>query len=323
MPTMKRFLRSVLVFNPASGRGRAAARAQDFAAAFQNRFGTAITLRPTASRQDIRVAASETASEYDLQVFMGGDGTVSHALQGLSELSQFQPLDRPVGLLPAGSGNSFLRDFGLVNYEAARDALLDALQADESMPVDTGLLTFAPPAGARAGQPAHRICFHYWGVGLVCDITAQAMRMRSLGSLNYVVAAICQILMHRMYHLRITVDGVSEDVECNFVSVSNSRFAGGAMMIAPPVRINDGRLFLVIPRLRSRLQMLWAMPKIFRGQHLNLPRVEWRFVSEVKIKQDQPLVFNVDGELESGYNPSISIRPAFWHAYLSPTRLLD
>ena len=253
---------------------------------------------------------------------MGGDGTVSLALQGLCEASHFQPLERPVGLLPAGSGNSFLRDFGLVHYEAAREALLDALEAEQSMPVDMGVLTFSPPASAPAELASPRICFHYWGVGLVCDITAQAMRLRRLGSINYVVAAISQILTHRLYRLHVTVDGVTEDIECNFVSVSNSRFAGGAMMIAPPVRINDGRLLLVIPRLRSRLAMLWAMPKIFWGWHLNHPRVEWRFVKEVKIEQDQPLVFNVDGELESGYNPSISIRPAFWRVHLSPTKLL-
>ena len=75
-------------------------------------------LRPTSSLSDLRIAVQETA-RYDRQIFMGGDGTISHALQGLSEQSDFQPLARPVGLLPAGSGNSFLREFEIFDYETA------------------------------------------------------------------------------------------------------------------------------------------------------------------------------------------------------------
>ena len=98
--------RGVLIYNPAAGRRKASSRAADFAASYRKRFGSELTLRPTKSLDDLRQAARQTAGVFDLQIIMGGDGTISEALQGLCELSDFQPLGRPVGLLPAGSGNS-------------------------------------------------------------------------------------------------------------------------------------------------------------------------------------------------------------------------
>ena len=232
-------------------------------------------------------------------------------------------MPQPVGLLPAGSGNSFLRDFGITDYETAREALIEALENQATTPIDMGLIRYTPSDPGESKAVTRRICFHFFGVGLVCDIAHQAMRMRYLGSFNYTAAAMAKILAHHPYRLRVTVDGRTEDVECNFLTVSNTRYTGGSMLIAPPARVNDGRLFLLVSRIRSRFEILRMMPKIFQGRHLDHPGAEGRFVSEVHIEQEQPLMFNVDGELEVGRNLSISVLPSFWKVFLAPERLLD
>ncbi len=320
---MNNAARSILIYNPASGRKKAGPRAADFAETYRRRFGKELVLRPTRSLEDLRHAAREAAHAFDLQIIMGGDGTISEALQGLSESANFEPLPQPVGLLPAGSGNSFLRDFGITDYETARDALLEALETQVATPIDMGLIRYTPTKIGESNDLNRRICFHFFGVGLVCDIADQAMRMRYLGSLNYTAAALGKILTHRLYRLRVTIDGVTEDVECNFLTVSNTRYTGGSMMIAPPAHVNDGRLFLLISRIRSRFEILRMMPKIFQGHHLDHPGAEGRFVSEVHIEHEQPLMFNVDGELDVGRRLSISVLPSFWKVFLTPERLLD
>jgi YegS/Rv2252/BmrU family lipid kinase len=320
---MNNAARSILIYNPASGRKKAGSRAVDFAENYRQRFGTELVLRPTRSLEDLRNAARESARAFDLQIIMGGDGTISEALQGLSESADFQPLPRPVGLLPAGSGNSFLRDFGITDYATAREALLESLETQATTPIDMGLIRHIPSEAGASNEGIRRICFHFFGVGLVCDIADQAMRMRYLGSLNYTAAALGKILAHRPYRLRVTVDGVTEDVVCNFLTVSNTRYTGGSMMIAPPARVNDGRLFLLISRIQSRFEILRMMPKIFQGRHLDHPGAEGRFVSEVHIEREQPLMFNVDGELRVGRKLSISVLPSFWKVFLPSERLLN
>ena len=62
-----------LVYNPGSGRGRGEKTAHRFAQDWKDKFGTEVTLRPTRSYEDIRVAAKETFDPEGIQIFMGGD----------------------------------------------------------------------------------------------------------------------------------------------------------------------------------------------------------------------------------------------------------
>ena len=111
---------------------------------------------------------------------MGGDGTFSECLQGLAELHNFQPLPTPVGLLPGGSGNSFLRDFDAHTYEAARDSIFEAVENQETIPVDIGLCSyqeFNAQDPETPGKALQRLSFNIWGLGLIAEIAALAIKM--------------------------------------------------------------------------------------------------------------------------------------------------
>jgi diacylglycerol kinase (ATP) len=152
-----------------------------------------------------------------------------------------------------------------------------------------------------------------WGVGLVASITRLAVRLRRLGPANYTVAALLKILAHRPQRLRLAIDGEpEEEVLCDFLTLSNSRFTGGRMELAPPVRVDDGRLFLVCPQVGSRLALLRLFPSLFRGDHLEDSRVRSHFVRQLEVLSDEPLLMNIDGELELGIRPSLRLMPAFW-----------
>lgn len=328
--------RAVLIYNPNSGRGKAAMRATDFFQHWEDRAGTELRLRPTRSLADIRVAAREVQPG-ELPIFMGGDGTLSESLQGLAEGSNFQPLvDRPVGFLPGGTGNSFLRDFGITDYDAARDALLAAIAGQQTLAVDAGIVEYTPvpdaknsqrsgstqaPAGSGNGERSRRITMNIWAVGLIPDITELAIRMRAIGSLNYSVASLIKLLGHKPQRLRVKVDGAEREVDCNFICISNSRFTGGAMEIAPAVRVNDGRLFYLCPQVKGRLQSFGLFPSIFKGKHIEHPHIDTEFVRSIALERSEPFLMNVDGELERGLNPAVTIQPGFFKLYMDPARI--
>lgn len=318
-------IRGALVFNPGSGKGKAGERALDFAAAWQAKFGNELTLRPTRSREDIRVAARETRAPGVIQIFMGGDGTLSESIQGLAEAESFQPLPEPVGLLPGGTGNSFLRDFGIIDYNAAKAALLEAVERKSSVRVDAGIITYLECTKEKPerGRETKRITFNIWGIGLISNITVMAVKMRFLGALNYSLAGLIKILTHRPDTLKVRIDGNEEELLCNLVTISNSRYTGGAMEIAPDIRVNDGKLFLVCPQITSRLQLLQTFPKIFKGDHVNNPAIRTQFIQEFKVTREDPFIMNVDGELELGYDPTVKMHPGFIQVYMPQERLSD
>lgn len=320
---------AVLIYNPNSGRGKAATLATDFFQHWEDRTGTRLRLRPTRSLADIRVAAAEI-QEHELPIFMGGDGTLSESLQGLAETASFAPLSRPIGFLPGGTGNSFLRDFGITGYASARDALLGAIAGNQSLGVDVGMIEYSrvsPNAKAAddeapsGDQTVRRLSMNIFAVGLISDITALAIRMRALGSFNYTLASLIKLLFHRPYRYHLRVDGKSRDVDCNLVCVSNSRFTGGAMEIAPEVRVNDGRLFWLCPQIKGRLAAFGLFPSIFKGTHINHPQIETDFIRQLTIECETALLMNIDGELESGWNPTISVQPGYFQLYMDPERL--
>ncbi len=316
-------VQGILVFNPGSGKGKAGQRALDFADAWKNKFDTELTLRPTRSREDIRVAAKETRTPGRIQIFMGGDGTLSESIQGLAEDAGFKPLTDPIGLLPGGTGNSFLRDFGITDYESAKVALLEAVERRGVINVDAGIISYLECTREKPerGRPTRRIMFNIWGIGLISNITVLAVKMRFLGSLNYTIAALAKIFTHRPDTLKVKIDGHAEELVCNLITVSNSRYTGGAMEIAPEIRVNDGKLFLVCPQISSRIQLLQTFPNIFKGGHVNNPSIRTQFIKEFAVTREDPFIMNVDGEVELGYDPTLKIHPGYFRVFMPPERL--
>ena len=317
---------AVLIFNPKSGRGKATLRAKDFADNWKAKTGNELRLRATRSLEDIRVASRETYSNDDneLQIFMGGDGTLSESLQGVAERNRFRPDRKPVGFLPGGTGNSFLRDFGITTYERARDCLLTAIELDSILNIDVNQITYNrvnPENPGIPGEETNRISFNIWGIGLISDITELAIRMRSIGALNYSVASIAKLLSHTPWEAKVKIDGEEQTLMCNMITVSNSRYTGGAMEIAPQVRVNDGKLFLIVTQFQSRLKLLTTFPVIFKGKHVDNPHILTRFIREFSVERKPPFIMNIDGELETGFNPRLAVRPGFFRLFMPLDRL--
>lgn len=319
-------MQGVLIFNPKSGKGKATQRAADFSERWKAKFGTELSLRPTRSLQDIRVAARETFEGQGYQIFMGGDGTLSESLQGLAEHTNFTPFREPIGFLPGGTGNSFLRDFDINDYETARDALFSALEQKSFMDIDSGIVTYkkiGKDHPESPGEETRRITFNIWGVGLIANITELAIKMRSIGSMNYTVASLLKLMSHKPWTAHAVIDGKQEEFLCNMITVHNSRFTGGAMEIAPTVRVNDGKLFLIVLQSESRGKLFKAFPQIFKGTHVDNPEVRTEFIQELKLEHKRPFVMNIDGELETGWNPGLKIHPKFFRLFMPPERVVS
>lgn len=309
---------AVLIFNPNSGKGQAKVRATDFSEKWKFFTGTELRLRPTSSLADIRVAAKETYNDKELQIFMGGDGTLSESIQGISEKLGFQGLQaKPVGFLPGGTGNSFLRDFEIKNYTTARDFLFSSLETNSIINIDAAIITYNKVnSDYSQGNETKRIMFNIWGVGLISDITKLAIRMRKIGSANYTIASLIKLLSHKPYKFRTVIDGIEENVKCNMVTVCNSRYTGGEMKMAPHIRVNDGKLFLISPMFKSRIKLFATFPKIFKGEHVNHPNIKTGFIKNIEVHHDKPLWMNIDGELEHGFNPRMKIHPSYFKIYM-------
>lgn len=230
-------------------------------------------------------------------VSVGGDGTTFEVINGLFPEAEGESVE--LGLLPLGTGNSFLRDFAIMNPEAA----LAALRGWSARPVDIVRATH------EGGS------FHYLnliGLGFTAragDLTNR--RFKALGPAGYVAAVLVSVA-----GLRKPVDPIKiDDADWGdarpavFLVFSNSKYTGGAMMMAPKADPTDGFLDVIRAGDIGRLSLVKTFPKIFAGRHVEHPRVEQQRAKKVEFLEPREQPVMVDGEIMHLALQSLEVRP--------------
>lgn len=290
--------RWLAIVNPAAGGGRCGERA-----------GAALeTLRRGGMEIDeVRTEAPGHATELARRAWaegrkrflaVGGDGTTFEILNGLFPRSgEGEP--PTVGMLPLGTGNSFLRDFGIEGADAAMRALLRS----QAHPCD--LLRID-----HAGGVLHSI--NIVGVGFSADAGALTnRRYKHLGVAGYVIAVLRTALGLRAPIFPLRIDGGALDARpAILLSFCNSRCTAGTMRMAPHAEVSDGMLDVIRIGPRSRLSFVSAFPSIFAGRHVEKEGVEEARAKRVELELDREVETMIDGEVLPLRLRSIEVVPA-------------
>lgn len=213
---------------------------------------------------------------------IGGDGTVHEAADGLMRCGGGAI---PLGLIPAGSGNTMHQHLKCLEPETAAERIV----AGETIPLDVIRVT-------TQRETVH--CVNIVGWAGVADINHTAERLRWLGPSRYALAALWHILWIKHRRATLTLDGLAIDDDFLFAIACNGKFTGKGMLIAPQAELSDGKMDVVVVRRASRGQMLALFQKIFNGSHLSMPCVEYHQVRQFSIASQTHDVLDLDGEMK-------------------------
>ncbi len=294
-------MRTLLVVNPAAGHGhgrkvferlepRLRSAVPDLEVRFSEHAGHAVEIGRDAAR-----------AGYDRLLCLGGDGTPYELINGL--YGEGRPARRPeIGQIPAGTGNSFLRDFDITTPDLA----LDAIVAGRRRPVD--LIEFEEQ---ERGRTVRRYSLNIIGVGLIADILRLTNeRLKFMGAAGYSAAVIARLIRGMSNHIVIEADGHRIEAENSALVVSNSKFTGGKMKIAPKADASDGMADLVLFNDVNRREIVSIFSGVFSGKHAEHPTVHMRQAASMAVECDPPLRLMVDGEL-IGWTPlRLKVLPA-------------
>jgi diacylglycerol kinase family enzyme len=81
------------------------------------------------------------------------------------------------------------------------------------------------------------------------------------------------------------------------------------MRLAPDASVEDGRLDVVATSQTSRLTFLRALPKVFKGTHVNEPSVSVRTARVVELAADRPFRVFADGDPVAALPCTVTVRP--------------
>jgi diacylglycerol kinase family enzyme len=230
-------------------------------------------------------------------VLCGGDGLVHRAVQHVAGS------DTELAVVPVGSGNDFVRAFG-IGGEAAVALATGASGAARARDIDLLATDGTPPTYAATVLTA----------GYSGRVNATANRMRfPPGSAKYSVAAVREIGRLGARFVKLTLrlpDGSVEVIEepMTLIAIGNTGWFGGGMAICPEADPCDGLLDVVTVGPLSRLEFARWLPSVFKGRHCDHPRVTTQRAAEVTIDTTESLW--ADGEPFIAAPVSVHAAPA-------------
>lgn len=298
-----------IIVNPASGRQQASRILEQ--------------VRPLFDRSNLEYSVRETSSSSDTKnfvrnlnfvttdglVIVGGDGTIHDAIAGLmSRPDREMAIKIPIGVIPGGTGNGLcktLLELSGETYDPLHAAFLIAKGKQQA---------FDLASVKQNDQEYYSFLSLAWG--LISDVDIESEKLKFLGSWRFDLYSLMLICLLRTYKGRfsfilhpdcplskereIKQQGKWHIIEDEFIFLwaMNTSWAAHDMNVTPHAQLNDGAMdVLIMRRGTSRIEILKALLRCGKGQHLTLPHLEYYKVRAFRL---EPLtkkgILVVDGE---------------------------
>jgi diacylglycerol kinase (ATP) len=278
---------ATLIYNPLAG-SRDATPVIRHVAAFWQRLGWAIHVEASTQTGHARELARMAVQKgHQLVLAAGGDGTIGEVAGGLVHS---QTVLAP---LPAGTGNSFAREFGLAKRtHALKRRLLEAcaaLAGGRVQRMDVG----------NSGDSRYWMQWTSAGVDgfAIRHIEPRSRFWRKLDALGFFLQTLPFVARYPGMTATVSVDGQEVCGQYTMVTVSNCRrYGGGRFLLNPKARLDDGLLDVWIFKGASGFNIYRHVLLVALGRHQDSDRIERLTGSRVSIVASRAVAAHSDGE---------------------------
>jgi YegS/Rv2252/BmrU family lipid kinase len=283
-------MKTLLVLNPAAGKGKGKRNFQAIHDRMKDKFPN-LTTRVSEYPGHLTEIGKEAANEnYQRIISIGGDGTPFELINGLYANGKPQQKIQ-LAMIPAGTGNSFLRDFGDISQQRWLDAALNGTYR----PVDLVEFQYR-----KEGKEIKKYFINIMGIGLIADILKLTNeRLKFLGAFGYSMAVLIRLFKGMNNRMTISMNGQRQtfEIKNSALVISNSKFTGGEMKIAPTAETGDGKVDMVVFQEVNRREIIDIFSKVFKGTHISHPKVKVLSSPEFEIQAEPAQLLMADGEL--------------------------
>ena len=284
----------LIIANPYSGKKQGKKICDNILNVFEYKNINHHIIQTTHHNHPYEIANSIDVNEFIGICIIGGDGTMHEVINGLMNRTHNQQL--PVGLIPGGTGNSFMHDLNCLDpIDAAEKISNLEIRKIDIMKIETDTQKI--------------YSYNVAGWGMPPDINILAEKMRWLGFQRYNIASLIEIMRFkkRQCDLIINNENISDDY--SFVLCCNTIHTGKGMKIAPKAKVDDGLMDVIAVKKTNRLKLFSLFPKIFSGKHIEDPLVSYNQVDAISISPKNNTNLIVDGEIIGKTPCRINILP--------------
>ena len=276
---MKKML---FVMNPFAGQRKANRYLPDIISLY-NRAGFDVTTYMTGGPGDAVQTVERLASQMDLIVACGGDGTMNETISGILRSGA----DVPIGYIPAGSTNDFASSLGLsANIMQAAQEVLEGTP----QPYDVG----------DFGGRYFSYVASFGAFTRTSYATPQTIK-NALGHTAYLLEGIQELSQIRKEHIRMEIDDLVVEDDFLFGAISNATSVGGILTLDPKqVDLSDGKFEILLVRAPRNLTEISECIQAVQSQKYNCAMITFRSASQVRVYASEDMPWTLDGEKEMG-----------------------
>lgn len=216
----------------------------------------------------------------------GGDGTINECVNGAVGFDFAE-----VAVIPIGTGNDFVRNFGGSTLFLDVESLLDAHAA----PID--LIKYND-----------RYCVNMINIGYDCAVAARTAKLKLNpmipAKMAYMVGLLAELVKKTGVTFHCVADGKDLGEHKFLLTLfANGGYCGGGFYSAPRAELCDGLMDLCFVQYISRIRFVTLVGKYKKGTHLQMKHSERVFdyykCHEVDLTFAEPQQICVDGEIET------------------------
>ena len=282
-------MRVIILLNPTARRGKARRLLKGALEVFRQQHVQFDVRESQSAGHLTRLARQACGEKPDLVISAGGDGTHHYVINGLFKSGI------PLGILPMGTGNDFAMGVGVpLDVPTAAAAIVTGRVREIDL-AQVGAVVYGCIAGAGFDSTVTRFANEH-------------ARWLS-GPLAYTWSLLRCMHEYRPLKVEIMADGESLAEEVLFAVVGNNASYGGGIRLAPRAKLDDGLLDLCIVPCLGRLELLWWLPRAYRGKHLRHPRIKYLQARKITLRTTSHMELFGDGEFLQELPATIEVLP--------------
>jgi YegS/Rv2252/BmrU family lipid kinase len=284
--------RAKFIVNPASANGSTGKLWSTLEQALRSQLGEVDASFTTAANHATDLARRALDDGFEMVVAVGGDGTVNEVVNGFFDSGAPVNPDAVLGVISRGTGSDFIKTMNLPREieDAAR-----ALKGRATKRCDAGRFTSRGPN--REEIERYFINIADFGVGGEAVERVNNTSKAFGGFLSFLYGTLKTLWVYKGKYVKIKIDGDTEiEKTINSVVIANGQYFGGGMWIAPEAKADDGLFDIVILDDLSFIESLLNIPRLYKGTHINNPKVSCFRGTTLVAESDEDVLIDVEGE---------------------------
>lgn len=214
----------------------------------------------------------------------GGDGSFHEAVNGAKGFPQAE-----IGLLPVGTGNDFVRNFG------KKKDFLDILSQVEGKSMACDVIDING-----------RYVVNMANIGFDCEVVVKAAEWKKKpfisGPLAYIMGIITMFVKPMGNRMSFRwADGTTMAGRFLLCTIANGSFCGGGFCSSPKAALDDGMMDVGIVNMVPRREFIGILPKYKAGTYLETKlgqeKVLYEKYDKLELAVSKPTNISIDGEI--------------------------